>query len=186
MSYLKIKHFEPLPCLQNWTYENKIDWGAPLMFYISFWLLLVSVINIQPRSDFVIGTFFLYTLYKLTNIISIQFWIQQVTHCNINTISNSILKIKTLEAHYITIVWFKIGKDRSLFIFYCSNEYLLFHIMIWNTIWSLKCGTYSWKKAQCSVNLVVLPNVSQDSEIRSFSKSKKCIALPLFESQKTF
>ena len=44
-SHLKIKNFElPGPCLQNWTYENKIDWDAHMMFYISRWLLLVSVI----------------------------------------------------------------------------------------------------------------------------------------------
>ena len=43
-SHLKIKHFELSPCLQNWTYKNKIDWNAHLKSYISCWLLLVSVI----------------------------------------------------------------------------------------------------------------------------------------------
>ena len=43
-SHMKIKYSELLPCLQNWTYENKIDWDAHLMSYISRWLLLVSVI----------------------------------------------------------------------------------------------------------------------------------------------
>ena len=42
VSHLKIKHFELPLCLQNWSYENKIDWDAHLMSYISCWLLLVS------------------------------------------------------------------------------------------------------------------------------------------------
>ena len=42
--HLKIKHFELPPCLQNCTYENKSDSDAHLMFCISRWLLLVSVI----------------------------------------------------------------------------------------------------------------------------------------------
>ena len=44
LSHLKIKHFEPPPCLQNSTYENKIVWDAHLKSHISRWLLLLSVI----------------------------------------------------------------------------------------------------------------------------------------------
>ena len=43
-SHLKIQHFLLPSCLQNWTYENKIDWDAHLMSYISCWLLLEYVI----------------------------------------------------------------------------------------------------------------------------------------------
>ena len=57
-SHLKIKHFELPPCLQNWTYEKKIDWDAHLMSCISCWLLLVFVIwQISNQISF------LYTLY---------------------------------------------------------------------------------------------------------------------------
>ena len=64
-SHLRSKDFELPPYLQNLTYENKSDLDAHLKSNTSRWLLLLSIIlqNMEFRSNFGFGTFFLYTLY---------------------------------------------------------------------------------------------------------------------------
>ena len=53
------------PCLQNETYENKVDLDAHLKSHINCWLLLLSIIlqKIQLEAILESGHFFLCTLY---------------------------------------------------------------------------------------------------------------------------